>query len=42
MPYFFLFPTYTPLQIYLEHLLHYADLDLHPSNWKRILLGAIL
>ncbi|CAI8017690.1 Cyclin-Y-like protein 1, partial [Geodia barretti] len=28
--------------IYLERVLHYADLDLHPSNWKRILLGAIL
>lgn len=28
--------------IYLERLLHYAELDLHPSNWKRILLGAIL
>ncbi len=31
-----------PLQIYLERLLHYSELDLHPSNWKRILLGAIL
>jgi hypothetical protein len=30
------------LQIYLERLLHYSELDLHPSNWKRILLGAIL
>ena len=29
-------------QIYLERLLHYAELDLHPSNWKRVLLGAIL
>jgi hypothetical protein len=28
--------------IYMERVLHYADLDLHPSNWKRILLGAIL
>ncbi len=42
MPYFFIYPICTPLQIYLERLLHYADLDLHPSNWKRILLGAIL
>ena len=29
-------------QIYLERLLHYSELDLHPSNWKRILLGGIL
>ena len=29
-------------QIYLERVLHYAELELHPSNWKRILLGAIL
>jgi hypothetical protein len=28
--------------IYLERLLQYSDLDLHPCNWKRILLGAIL
>ena len=28
--------------IYLERLLHYSELDLHPCNWKRILLGAIL
>lgn len=29
-------------QIYLERLLHYSELDLHPTNWKRIILGAIL
>lgn len=28
--------------IYLERLLHYNEIDLHPCNWKRILLGAIL
>ena len=45
-------PSFSPLicpltphsspQIYLERVLHYAELELHPSNWKRILLGAIL
>ncbi len=29
-------------QIYLERLIHYSDVDLHPCNWKRILLAAIL
>lgn len=28
--------------IYLERLLTYAELDIAPSNWKRIVLGAIL
>jgi len=28
--------------IYLERLITYAELDLHPSNWKRIVLGAVL
>lgn len=28
--------------IYLERLITYAEIDLHPSNWKRILLGAVL
>lgn len=28
--------------VYLERLLTYAEIDIHPSNWKRILLGAIL
>ena len=30
------------LKVYLERLLTYAEIDIHPSNWKRILLGAIL
>jgi hypothetical protein len=29
-------------QIYLERVLTYAEIDLCPSNWKRLLLGAIL
>ena len=29
-------------QVYLERLLTYAEIDAHPGNWKRILLGAIL
>ncbi|KAL5489452.1 hypothetical protein EMCRGX_G018545 [Ephydatia muelleri] len=28
--------------IYFERLLHYAELDAHPCNWKRMTLGAIL
>ena len=28
--------------MYLERLLTYAEIDAHPGNWKRILLGAIL
>lgn len=28
--------------VYLERLLTYAELDISPSNWKRIVLGAIL
>ena len=28
--------------IYLERLLHYAEIDLHPSNWKWIVLGSVL
>jgi len=28
--------------VYLERLITYAEIDIHPSNWKRILLGAIL
>lgn len=28
--------------VYLERLLTYAEIDAHPGNWKRILLGAIL
>ncbi|XP_050419174.1 cyclin-Y-like protein 1 [Patella vulgata] len=28
--------------VYLERLLTYADIDIMPANWKRIVLGAIL
>ncbi|MEQ2209910.1 Cyclin Y, partial [Xenoophorus captivus] len=28
--------------VYLERLLTYAELDICPANWKRIVLGAIL
>ncbi len=28
--------------VYLERLLTYAEIDIGPSSWKRILLGAIL
>lgn len=29
-------------QIYLERVLTYAEIDLCPANWKRLLLGSIL
>lgn len=29
-------------QVYLERLLTYAEIDICPANWKRIVLGAIL
>ncbi|XP_069108014.1 cyclin-Y-like protein 1 isoform X2 [Argopecten irradians] len=28
--------------VYLERLLHYAEIGIMPANWKRIVLGAIL
>lgn len=28
--------------VYLERLLHYAEIDIMPANWQRIVLGAIL
>ena len=28
--------------IYLERLLTYAEIDITPGNWKRVVLGAIL
>ena len=28
--------------VYLERLLHYAEIDLHPSNWKWMVLGSVL
>jgi hypothetical protein len=30
------------LQVYFERLLTYADIEIVPSNWKRITLGGIL
>ena len=30
------------IQIYLERVLTYVEIDLCPSNWKLLLLGAIL
>ena len=30
------------LQVYLERLLTYAEIEIVPANWKRIVLGAIL
>jgi len=29
-------------QVYLERVLSYGELDLCPSNWKRLLLGAVM
>ena len=34
--------TPAPPQVYLERLLTYAEIDICPANWKRIVLGAIL
>ncbi|XP_076968479.1 cyclin-Y-like protein 1 isoform X4 [Tamandua tetradactyla] len=31
-----------PLTVYLERLLTYAEIDLCPTTWRRIVLGAIL
>ncbi|XP_036175426.1 cyclin-Y-like protein 1 isoform X2 [Myotis myotis] len=31
-----------PLTVYLERLLTYAEIDICPTNWKRIVLGAVL
>lgn len=31
-----------PPKVYLERLLTYAEIDICPANWKRIVLGAIL
>ncbi|VDM79684.1 unnamed protein product [Strongylus vulgaris] len=30
------------LQVYIERLLNYAEMDLCPSNWRRVVLGAIM
>ena len=29
-------------QVYIERLLTYAEMDMCPSNWRRIVLGAIM
>ena len=36
------FLLYLHLQVYLERLLTYGEMDIGPSNWKRMVLGAIL
>ncbi|PIO72401.1 hypothetical protein TELCIR_05677 [Teladorsagia circumcincta] len=28
--------------VYVERLLNYAEMDLCPSNWRRVVLGAIM
>lgn len=38
----FVFLTHAVAQVYLERLLTYAEIDISPGNWKRIILGAIL
>ena len=38
----YIFPYLPLFQVYLERLLTYAEIDIYPGNWKRILLGAIL
>lgn len=35
-------PNHLSFKVYLERLLTYAELDICPANWKRIVLGAIL
>lgn len=30
------------LQVYIERLLNYGEMDLCPSNWRRVVLGAIM
>lgn len=35
-------PNQFSFKVYLERLLTYAELDICPANWKRIVLGAIL
>lgn len=37
-----LFLLTSALKVYLERLLTYAEIDICPANWKRIVLGAIL
>lgn len=34
--------TMSSFKVYLERLLTYAEIDICPANWKRIVLGAIL
>lgn len=33
---------FTCLQVYLERLLTYAEIEISPATWRRIVLGAIL
>ena len=39
---FFFYLSCFILQVYLERLLTYAEIEIVPANWKRIVLGAIL
>ena len=39
---YFVLDRFNPRQVYLERVLSYGELDLCPSNWKRIVLGKLI